>query len=31
MKRDYIVGPGVGMGKDAAPAAIKAVARYMRY
>ena len=31
MERDYIVGPGIGMGKDAVPAAIEAVARYMRY
>ena len=27
---DYIVGPGAGMGKDAPPAAVEAVARYMR-
>ena len=27
---DYIVGPGVGMGKDAPAAAVEAVARYMR-
>ena len=27
---DYIVGPGVGMGKDAPAAAVDAVARYMR-
>lgn len=27
---DYITGPGAGMGRDAAPAAIEALARYMR-
>ena len=27
---DYIVGPGAGMGKDAPPAAVEVVARYMR-
>ena len=27
---DYIVGPGAGLGKDAPPAAVEAVARYMR-
>lgn len=27
---DYIVGPGAGMGRDAPPAAVEAVARYMR-
>ena len=27
---EYIIGPGAGMGKDASPAAVDAVARYMR-
>jgi pimeloyl-ACP methyl ester carboxylesterase len=27
---EYIIGPGAGMGKDAPPAAVEAVARYMR-
>jgi pimeloyl-ACP methyl ester carboxylesterase len=27
---DYITGPGAGMGRDAAPAAIESLARYMR-
>lgn len=27
---DYIIGPGAGMGADAPPAAVEAVARYMR-
>jgi class 3 adenylate cyclase len=27
---DYIVGPGAGMGRDAPPAAVEALARYMR-
>ena len=27
---DYITGPGAGMGRDAPPAAVEAVARYMR-
>jgi pimeloyl-ACP methyl ester carboxylesterase len=27
---DYLVGPGAGMGKDADPAAVEALARYMR-